>query len=102
MSDIVQCPYEGCGSLKCKRHGNFPSAGAGGSRERYKCRDCRRTFSTATTDPLRYGKIPPAGREKMDEAIASGMSGRAIERELGYRHETLAWHRERTRVPASS
>ena len=46
----VQCPH--CQRSRIQKWGGFAG------RQRFRCRDCRRTFSTFTNTPLRWLKHP--------------------------------------------
>ena len=50
LCDGSRCPH--CPGTRIQKWGRF------GGRQRFRCRDCRRTFSTFTGTPLRYLKRP--------------------------------------------
>lgn len=89
------CPH--CRSTRVQRWGSFSG------RQRYRCRDCRRTSSDLTGTPLAYSKRPALWGE-FAGCMLESLSVRAAGRRLGidkdtawrWRHALLDGHAEAT------
>lgn len=86
----VVCPR--CQSQSTIRHGKVDD------RQRYLCKDCRRTFTDLTGTPLAYVKKPADMWDEVARCMRDGYSYRRIADELGiavstafkWRHKVLA------------
>jgi len=87
----TKCPH--CGSRNFIRHGRTRTC-----RQRYRCRECRRTFSETTGTPFMYSKKKPGTWASYLLCMEGGMPLRKISKLLGislstafsWRHKILS------------
>lgn len=91
------CPH--CGSWNFIKHGRTNLG-----RQRYRCRDCRKTFSETTGTPFMYSKKKLAAWESYFFCMESGLTLRSISKLLGmnlstafsWRHKILSAAKTKT------